>query len=105
MPLRAPTTECEKQLSYLDILVTIENGKYYMTSETISILILLFSTNIPSGPAYGVYVSQLVRIGRIFSNYTHFVVRQTYSKTCSPRIQVFNIVCSFSKVCQETCMV
>ena len=47
-----------------------------MTSETISILILSYlSSNIPSGPAYGVYVSQLVRIGRICSNYTHFAVR------------------------------
>ena len=33
------------------------------------------SSNIPSGPAYGVYTSQLVRIGRICSNYTEFARR------------------------------
>ena len=34
------------------------------------------SSNIPSGPAYGVYyISQLVRIGRICSNYTQFTWR------------------------------
>ena len=33
------------------------------------------SSNIPSGPAYGVYISQLVRIGRICSNYTQFARR------------------------------
>ena len=26
------TTECETELPYLDILVTIENGKYYTTN-------------------------------------------------------------------------
>ena len=33
------------------------------------------SSNIPSGPAYGIYVSQLVRIGRICNNYDEFVGR------------------------------
>ena len=32
-------------------------------------------SNIPSGPAYGVYISQLVRIGRICDNYSAFVNR------------------------------
>ena len=33
------------------------------------------SSNIPSGPAYGIYISQLVRIGRICSTYEEFVKR------------------------------
>ena len=33
------------------------------------------SSNIPSKPAYGVYVSQLVRIGRICSGYEQFCER------------------------------
>ena len=33
------------------------------------------SSNIPSEPAYGVYISQLVRIGRICSDYTDFALR------------------------------
>ena len=62
-------TECETKLSYLDILVTIENGKYY------NFTIVYLSSNIPSGPAYGVYVSQLVCIGRICSDYSQFTMR------------------------------
>ena len=31
------------------------------------------SSNIPSRPAYGIYISQLVRIGRICSTYEEFV--------------------------------
>ena len=71
------TTECETQLSYLDILVTTENRKYstavYDKREhfNFNIAISLF----PSGPAYGVYISQLVCIGRICSNYTQFARR------------------------------
>ena len=32
-------------------------------------------SNIPSKPAYGVYISQLVRIGRICDNYKSFYTR------------------------------
>ena len=76
------TTECGTQLSYLDILITIENGKYsaavYDKRDNFNFNIVNFpylSSNIPSGPAYGVYISQLVRIGRICSNYTQFTWR------------------------------
>ena len=76
------TTECETQLSYLDVLITIENGKYstavYDKRDNFNFNIVNFpylSSNIPSGPAYGVYTSQLVRIGRICSNYTEFAKR------------------------------
>ena len=73
------TTECETELSYLDIL---ENGKYstslYDKRDSFDFAIVNFpylSSNIPSGPAYGVYISQLVRIGRICSNYSQFTMR------------------------------
>ena len=33
------------------------------------------SSNIPSKPAYGVYISQLVHIGRICSNFVQFKLR------------------------------
>ena len=43
------------------------------------------SSNIPSKPAYGVYISQLVRIGRICSNFvqfklTHYTLTQKLMK-------------------------
>ena len=76
------TTECETQLSYLDVLITIEDGRYstavYDKRDNFNFNIVNFpylSSNIPSGPAYGVYTSQLVRIGRICSNYTEFARR------------------------------
>ena len=72
-------TECETKLS---ILVTIENGKYsnslYDKRDNFNFTIVHFpyiSSNIPSGPAYGVYISQLVRIGRICSDYSQFTMR------------------------------
>ena len=72
------TTECETKLSYLDILVTIENGKYstslYDKRDNFDFTIVNFPSNIPSGPAYGVYISQLVRISRICSNYSQFTM-------------------------------
>ena len=50
-----------------------------MISGTVLILKIVnfphLSSNIPSGPAYGVYISQLVRIGRICSDYTDFALR------------------------------
>ena len=70
-------TESTTALSYLDILITIEHGKYsttlYDKRDSFQFDIVNFpdmSSNIPSKPAYGVYIiSQLVRIGRICSSY------------------------------------
>ena len=66
------TTESPTTLSYLDILITIDNGKYvtavYDKRDSFNFSIVIFpylSSNIPSKPAYGVFISQLVRIGQI----------------------------------------
>ena len=63
------TTECPNKLSYLDLLVTIDNGKYSTTvfdkRDSFKFDIVNFphmNSNIPSKPAYGVYISQLVRM-------------------------------------------
>ena len=76
------TTESTTALSYLDILITIEHGKYsttlYDKRDSFQFDIVNFpdmSSNIPSKPAYGVYISQLVRIGRICSSYKQFYER------------------------------
>ena len=64
------------------ILITIENGKYtttlYDKRDSFQFDIVNFpdmSSNIPSKPAYGVYISQLVCIGRIYSTYKTFCER------------------------------
>ena len=55
------TTECSTALSYLDILITIDNGRFSTTlfdkRDSFSFDIVNFShlcSNIPSKPAYGV---------------------------------------------------
>ena len=68
------TTENLTTLSYLDILITT----LYDKRDSFHFDIVNFpnmSSNIPSKPAYGVYVSQLLRIGRICSGYEQFCER------------------------------
>ena len=35
-------------------------------------------SNIPASPAYGVYISQLIRFARVSSNYSDFLKRHLY---------------------------
>ena len=71
------TTESGTALSYLDVLITIDNGRYstavFDKRDIFTFNIVNFPhlslINIPSKPAYGVYISQLVHIGRICSNF------------------------------------
>ena len=63
-------------------VIGIVNGKYstevYDKRDNFNFKIVNFPflcSNIPSGPAYGVYISQLVRIGRICSDYSSFALR------------------------------
>ena len=73
------TTENATALSYLNVLITIDNGRYSTVvfdkrdSSTFNIVNFPhLSSNIPSKPAYGVYISQLLRIG---SNFVQFKFR------------------------------
>ena len=70
------TTESPTTVSYLDKLITINNGKYvtavYDKRDRFKFCIVNFpylSSNNPSKPAYGVYISQLAKIGRICDNF------------------------------------
>ena len=105
------TTECPTTLSYLDLLITIDNGKYsttvYDKRDDFNFCIVNFphlSSNIPSKPAYGVYISQLGRIARICDtfddrhykliNSTRFLVHWVVLLSkCFPRTHA----CIFSK--------
>ena len=69
-------------VSYLDIGITLTNGHFCTTvfdkRDNFDFHIVNFpfmSSNIPSGPSYGVYISQLIRIARICSNYEDFTKR------------------------------
>ena len=68
--------------SYLDCYLYIDNGKLttrlYYKRDDFNFPFVNFpflSSNIPSAPAYGVYVSQLIRYARACSNYRDFMDR------------------------------
>ena len=70
------TTETTASSSYLDCYLYIDNGKLttrlYNKWDDFNFPIVFFSflsSTIPSAPAYGVYVSQLIRYARTCSNY------------------------------------
>lgn len=68
--------------SYLDISITIRENRYetavYDKRDDFNFHIVNFpflDSNIPVKPAYGVYISQLVRIGRVCEKYDTFAKR------------------------------
>jgi hypothetical protein len=84
--------------TYTSNLTTVVNSVLtFMINGTTSILKSYFfsimSSNIPAAPAYGVYISQLIRYARASSNFSDFVKRhlplrnrlldQGYQKDCS----------------------
>ena len=76
------TTETASSSSYLDCYLYIDNGKLATRlcdkRDDFNFSIVNFpflSSNIPSAPAYGVYVSQLIRYARACSNYQDFIER------------------------------
>ena len=77
------TTESNTSASYLDLLLSIESDGQLRTSLydkrddfTFHITNSPFlSSNIPSSPAYGVFISQLIRYARACSSYECFILR------------------------------
>ena len=77
------TTESKESSSYLDLQIIIgKNGKLctklYDKRDDFNFPIVNFpflDSNIPSSPAYGVYISQLIRYARACSNYKDFIAR------------------------------
>ena len=74
------TTETADSSSYLDCYLYIDNGKLttrlYNKRDDYNFPIVNFpflSSNIPSAPAYGVHVLQLIRYARACSNYQDFM--------------------------------
>ena len=77
------TTESKPSASYLDLLLSIESDGQLRTSlydkrDDFNFNIKNFpflSSNIPSSPAYGVFISQLIRYARACSSYECFILR------------------------------
>ena len=77
------TTESITSASYLDLLLSIESDGQLRTSlydkrDDFNFHITnvpFISSNIPSSPAYGVFISQLIRYARACSSYECFILR------------------------------
>ena len=77
------TTESNTSSSYLDLLLSIgSDGQLhtvlYDKRDDFNFHVTNFpflSGNIPSSPAYGVFISQLIRYGRTCSSYECFILR------------------------------
>ncbi|KAK3085568.1 hypothetical protein FSP39_005430 [Pinctada imbricata] len=77
------TTETNNSASYLDIMLSYDidghmNTSLYDKRDDFNFSITNFpflSSNIPSSPAYGVFISQLIRYARASTKYTDFVLR------------------------------
>ena len=77
------TTESKTSASYLDLLLSIgrdgqRHTSLYDKREDFNFNITNFpflSSNIPYSPAYGVFISQLIRYARAFSSYECFILR------------------------------
>ena len=76
-------TESNTSASYLDLLLSIQSDGQLRTSlydkrDDFNFHISNFpflSSNIPSSPAYGVFISQLIRYARACSSYECFILR------------------------------
>ena len=108
------TTETAASSSYLDCYLYTDNGKrttrLYDKRDDLNFPIVNFpflSSNIPSAPAYGVYVapaygvyvSQLIRYARTSSNYQDFMERGKVltTKLLSQGYQKTKLVATFKK--------
>ena len=75
------TSESPSSASYLDLLLSVYNGiltNIYDKRDDFDFRIVNFpfiSSNIPESPAYGVYISQLIRYARACSFYNDFMCR------------------------------
>ena len=77
------TTETNNSASYLDIMLSYDTDGHMNTSlydkrDDFNFSITNFPflcSNIPSSPAYGVFISQLIRYARASTKYTDFTLR------------------------------
>jgi hypothetical protein len=99
------TMECSTSASYLDVLLKLDtNGKIttqlYDKRDDLNFSIVNFSylcSNIPASPAYGVYISHLIRCARACSTYDEFLVQSSLltNKLTSQGFQLSRLQAAF----------
>ena len=80
------TTDTASSASFLDLYLEFDDSgqlstKIYDKWDDFNFKIINFPnmcSNIPASPAYGVYISQLIRYARASSNYSDFLKRHLY---------------------------
>ena len=80
------TTDTASSASFLDLYLEFDDSgqlstKIYDKQDDFNFKIINFPnmcSNIPASPAYGVYISQLIRYARASSNYSDFHKRHLY---------------------------
>ena len=97
------TTDADHRASYLDLDLSYDRDKrlkvklYDFTFNFVNFPFL--SSNIPQSPAYGVYVSQLIRYARASSAYIDFLVRSRLltNKLSGQGYKRFKLITTFKK--------
>ena len=82
------TTDTASSASFLDLYLEFDDSgqirtKIYDKRDDFNFKIINFPnmcSNIPASPAYGVYISQLIRYARARSNYSDFLKRHLHLK-------------------------
>ena len=101
------TTDADHRASYLDLDLSYDRNKrlqvkLYDKRDDFDFNIVNFpflSSNIPQSPAYGVYVSQLIRYARASSAYSDFLVRSRLltGKLLGQGYKRFKLITTFKK--------
>ena len=100
------TTETAASSSYLDCYLYIVNGelttRLYDKRDNLNFPIInlpFLSSNIPSAPAYGVYVAKLIHYARTCSNYQEFMEcgKVLTTKLLSQEYQHIKLVATLKK--------
>ena len=103
------TTDADHQASYLDLDLSYNRDKrlqvkLYNKRDDFNFNIVNFPflsrpSDIPQSPAYGVYVSQLIRYARASSAYSGFLVRSRLltSKLLGQGYNRFKLITTFKK--------
>jgi hypothetical protein len=80
------TTDTASSASFLDLYDSGQlSTKNYDKRNDFNFKIINFP-NIPASPAYGVYISQLIRYARASSNYSDFQKRHTFTSHIDNKI-------------------
>ena len=99
---------------FLDLYLKIDDSghistKIYDKRDDFNFEIIHFPnmcSNIPASPAYGVYISQLIRYARASSNYSDFLKRHLYLRNrildqVNKKIALFDLLKKFIFQCQD----